>query len=109
MKDKPTLLSLGLTLTFYGLLLLLNSFQIFHSLSLKLRMEFLDWRSLFLYGSFLFLIFKKDKTLGLLLLVIALMTRFNFIYTFISDYQFLFFPLIFLSTGIYSLFISLKK
>ncbi|MGL4292719.1 MAG: hypothetical protein ACRCSQ_03980 [Bacteroidales bacterium] len=109
MKDKETRICTGMTLAFYGLLLLLNAFGIFSSFSLKFRMELLDWRTFLLYGAAFFLIFKKDKTIGLLLLVAGLLTRFNSVYGYIMEYLFLVVPLAFLFGGSWLLVLALKK
>lgn len=109
MKDKETRLCTGITLAFYGLLLLLNAFGVFRALSVKIRMELLDWRTFLLYGAISFLIFKKDKTIGLLLLVAGLFTRFNTVYGYIMDYQFLVVPLTFVTAGSWLLVQALRK
>ncbi|MEG1586361.1 MAG: hypothetical protein RR346_05755 [Bacteroidales bacterium] len=109
MKDKETRLCTGMTLAFYGLLLLLNAFGVFSALSVKIRMEILDWRTFLLYGAAFFLLFKKDKTIGLLLLVMGLLTRFHTVYGYITDYDFLAVPMVFLGSGSWLLFQSLRK
>lgn len=109
MKDKEFRLSTGITLAFYGLLLLLNAFGVFSSLPVKLRMELLDWRTFLLYGAASFLLFKKDKTIGLLLLVAGLLTRFHTVYGYIMDYEFLVVPLVFLTGGSWLLIQALRK
>lgn len=109
MKDKEIRLCTGMTLAFYGVLLLLNALGVFSSLSVKLRMELLDWRTFLLYGAAFFLLFKKDKTIGLLLLVVGLLTRFHTVYNQIMDYEFLVVPLTFLTAGSWLLFQTLRK
>lgn len=109
MKDKETRLCTGITLAFYGVLLLLNALGVFRPLSVKIRMELLDWRTFLLYGAIFFLLFKRDKTIGLLLTVFALLTRFNTVYGYIMDYQFLVVPLTFLIAGVSLLVLALRK
>lgn len=109
MKDKETRLCTGCTLAFYGLLLLLNALGVFSSFSVKLRMEMLDWRTFLLYGALFFILFKKDKTIGLLLLIAGLITRFHTVYNQIINYEFLVIPLVFLISGCWLLFLALRK
>lgn len=109
MKDKETRLCTGITLTFYGLLLLLNAFGLFKDFSVNLRMEILDWRTFLLYAAAFFLLLKKDKTIGLLLLVLGLLFRFHTVYGWVMNYSFLVIPLAFLCGGLTLLFIALRK
>ncbi|MEG1615502.1 MAG: hypothetical protein RR202_02345 [Bacteroidales bacterium] len=109
MKDKETRICTGLTLTFYGLLLLLNVLGVFSRLSVRLRMEMLDWRTFLLYGAAFFLIFKKDKTPGLLLLVLGLLFRFHTVYNWVMGYSHLVVPMLFLTGGTILLFFALRK
>ena len=109
-KDKDTRLSAGLTLAFFGLLQLLNSFNFLTKiLSPTIRAEVLDWRTLFFYAAVFFLIFNKNKTTGLIFLVIGLLLRFNFIWSGISVYMFLFWPVSILTAGITFIVNAIKK
>ena len=109
LKDKENRISAGATLTFFGLLILLNNLGVFSSLPIKLRIELLDWRTFILYASTFFLLFKKDKTFGLILLVLGLLLRFHSIYQNIMNYSFLVIPSFFIITGITILFFALRK
>lgn len=109
MKDKETRLCTGLTLTFYGVLLLLNVAGVFSSLSARFRMEMLDWRTFLLYAAAFFLLFKKDKTWGLLLLVLGLLSRFHTVYNWIMEYSALVIPLAFLTGGMVLLYLALRR
>ncbi len=110
LKEKDTKLATGLTLAFYGVLSLLSSFGVLQKfMSVSLRAEVLDWRTAFLYAAAFFLIFKKDKTIGLILLVIGLLFRFRTIYGYLAEYQFLFWPVVFVTTGSVLIFTSLRK
>lgn len=109
MKDKESRLCLGMTFAFYGILLLLDKLGVLIHLSVRLRMELLDWRTFILYGAAFFLLFKKDKTYGLILLVVGLLTRFNAIYNVLISYEYLAWPLAFLICGGWLIFKSLRK
>lgn len=109
MKDKETRLCTGLTLTTYGVFLLLNSMEFMAQIPLKLRIEMLDWRTLLLYGAAFFLLFKRDKTFGLILLVLGLLFRFHTIYAWIMIYIYLVWPLFFIISGVTLLYLALRR
>ena len=109
MKDKQSSLSAGLALLFYGLLKLLATFGLLSRLPSGWAAHLLDWRSLLLYGAASFLIFKSDKTPGLALLVVALLTRFNIVNHYITHYQYLAVPAAFILVGLWLSVKSLRK
>ena len=109
MKDKETRLSLGATLSFSGLLLLLNTFGFLKFIPFAYRTEMLDWRTCLLYAALFFLIFKKEKTIGLVLLIIGLIFRFRSIYGLIATYSHLILPIGLLGGGLILLLLALRK
>ncbi|MDO5570784.1 MAG: hypothetical protein Q4F97_04870 [Bacteroidales bacterium] len=108
-KDKENQLCVGLTFSFFGLIMLLNNLGLLISLPLRLRMEMLDWRTFLLYGAAFFLLFKQDKTFGLLLLVLGLLLRFKIIYDNISNYSFLVTPGFFIVAGLLLITLHFRK
>lgn len=109
MKDKKNVLCLGISLLTYGILSLMNIIGILNFISSSLKKEILDWRTFILISAISFLIFQPNKTIGLILMILALFLRLNIISNYILEYNNLLMPLSLITFGFTFLIISLKK
>ncbi len=101
-------LAYGLSFVFFGLLFLLDILGAFRALHIERYV--MDWRNYFLYAGIIFLCAKKEKTLGLMLVLIGIILRFNYLLDqWLPTYSIYFWPVVMVITGAILLILVLKK
>lgn len=101
-------LAYGLSFVFFGLLFLFDTLGVFKALNITQYV--MDWRNFFFYAGIIFVLAKKEKILGLLLLLIGLILRFNYLLTgWLPTYSAYFWPVVMIITGTILLLLVLRK
>lgn len=101
-------LAYGLSLIFFGLLFICNHLGVFKALSIQ--QYAMDWKNFFLYAGIIFVSAKKEKALGVVLLLTWLILRYGyFIHQWIPAYSAYFWPVVMLITGAVLLIMVLRK
>lgn len=97
-KKTSDKLAYGINLIFFGILFLLKKMGLFAMLGIEKFV--MDWRNFFFYAGIIFLFAKKDKTLGIILICIGLIARFNELFGWLRNYSDLFWPVLLIVAGI---------
>ncbi len=102
-------LAYGLSFVFFGLLFLLDILGVFRFMSIQGYV--MDWRNYFIYAGIIFLCAKKEKTLGLVLLLVGIVLRFQglVLHWIPGSYSVYFWPVLMIITGAILLIMVLKK
>lgn len=101
-------LAYGLSLIFFGLLFICNNLGLFKAIGIQ--QYAMDWRNFFLYAGIIFVSAKKEKVLGLVLLLSWVILRFGyFIDNLIPVYSAYFWPVVMLIAGTVLLIMVLRK
>ncbi len=91
-------LAYGISLIFFGLLFLLNKTGFFDILGIEKYV--MDWKNFFFYAGIIFLIFRKDKIVGAILVCLGLIFRFNELFGWLKNYSDLFWPILLIIAGV---------
>lgn len=101
-------LAYGLSFIFFGLLFLLNALGVFKAL--HVTQYVMDWRNFFLYAGIIFVAAKKEKALGIVLILTGLVLRYGyFVQNWLPAYSAYVWPVILIISGAILLIMVLKK
>jgi hypothetical protein len=107
-SDSGDKLAYGISFVFFGLLFLLDILGFFRALHVEKYV--MDWRNFFIYAGFIFLCAKKEKALGLVLLIIGIFLRFQgTINSYLPTYSAYFWPVLMIIIGAILLILVLRK
>jgi hypothetical protein len=107
-SDSGDKLAYGLSFVFFGLLFLLDILGFFRLLHLQTAV--MDWRNYFIYAGIIFLCAKKEKALGVVLLIVGLFLRFQIkINGYLPVYSVYFWPVLMIIIGAVLLIMVLRK
>jgi hypothetical protein len=109
LQQKDSRLALGLTLLVIGLLFLLDKIGFFSVFSSSVRDVVMDWRNFFFYAGVIFFFAKKDKTPGIILIILGIVFYFKSIFGYLKGLDDLIGPVILIVLGIVFVYLALRR
>ena len=100
------LLAWGVTSIFLGIMLLISKLHLF---SENVYTLLFDWKNYFLYGGIIFLLCKRNRTIGSILVGIGIILRLQAYFQWQQAYAEYMWPLLFTVVGIVMILFYLRK
>ena len=108
-QQKDSRLAIGLTLLFIGALFLLDKVGFFSLFSNVVRDFIMDWRNFFFYAGIIFLCTKRDKMMGVVLILLGAIFYFKTIFSYVKGLGDLIGPVILIVVGIILVYMAVKR
>ncbi len=109
LQQKDSRLAVGASLLLIGVLFLLDKVGFFSFLPASVRDFVMDWRNFFFYVGIIFLFTKKDKMMGVILILLGLVFYFKTIFGYFQGLGDLIGPVILIIIGGALVFVAYRR
>ena len=109
LKQNDSRLAIGLTLLLIGILFLLDRIGFFGMFPGSVRDFVMDWRNFFFYAGVIFLFARRDKMIGIVLILLGFIFYLKNIFGFLKGLGDLIGPIVLIAVGVIFVFIARRK